>query len=137
MKRPICPYCNGRTRLTTGKETYPFMEELASRKYWICRPCQAWTPTKFNSIEPWGVIANKHTRNLRIQAHAHFDKLWKSYSGSKKARSKQRAKCYKWLQYIMRMNPDQAHIRNFNDEQCYQLLKHLGVSVDEKNEAAI
>jgi hypothetical protein len=37
-----CPYCNGRAALLTGRDIYPHRGDLASKPFYVCRPCGAW-----------------------------------------------------------------------------------------------
>lgn len=67
---------------------------------------------------PLGIPANKETKEWRIKAHNEFDKLWKS-------KGYKRSTCYRLLQELMDMTPDEAHIGRFNINQCKTLIKIL------------
>jgi hypothetical protein len=66
---------------------------------------------------------NKKTYELykwRVKAHKAFDRL---FIGSEAIMSKQEA--YGYLQYLMGLTEEQAHIGNFNIEQCQELIDLL------------
>jgi len=63
-----------------------------------------------------GIPANKETKQWRIKAHDAFDQLWKV----KKVMSRKR--CYAWMQEVMDMTPDEAHIGRFDIPQCQKLI---------------
>ncbi|MFY9224183.1 MAG: zinc-finger-containing protein [Blastocatellia bacterium] len=56
----------------------------------------------------------------RVKAHKAFDKL---FLGSEAIMSKQEA--YGYLQYLMGLTEEQAHIGNFSVEQCQELIDLL------------
>ena len=66
--------------------------------------------------KPKGIPANKKTRQARIRAHRVFDEIWKK--GLKK-----RHQAYAWMREAMEMSHSQAHIANFSEEQCDQLIQ--------------
>lgn len=65
-----------------------------------------------------GIPANKATKKARIRAHAAFDSLWKGGPFS-------RAQAYSWMQVVMGMTPDDAHIGRFTEEQCDLLVEKV------------
>lgn len=52
----------------------------------------------------------------RVMAHSTFDQLWKSGHMT-------RSQAYAWLAHNMCMTKENAHIANFNLEQCNQVKK--------------
>lgn len=38
----ICPYCGSKTEYVDGTVIYPHRPDLANRKFYICRPCNAY-----------------------------------------------------------------------------------------------
>jgi len=56
----------------------------------------------------------------KIRAHNSFDLLWQSRFMSRDA-------AYQYLQKLMGMDEDEAHIKNFNIDQCKELLKKLKI----------
>lgn len=67
---------------------------------------------------PYGVPADKETKEWRVKAHQEFDRLWKSYRYT-------RHQAYEFLANIMQIPLKDAHISNFNKEQCQKLLEKL------------
>jgi ssDNA-binding Zn-finger/Zn-ribbon topoisomerase 1 len=67
---------------------------------------------------PMGIPTDAETRKMRIKAHEAFDQLWKKWGYT-------RNESYQLLQTILRMTKDQAHIANFNKEQCEDLIKKI------------
>lgn len=113
----ICPYCGREAEYLSSKEFY-------GRSYgtylYVCRPCDARVGTHKNSDRPLGTLADRELRSLRRLCHAHFDVLWKS-------RQMTRSQAYKWLQRVMSLPRDKAHIGMFDKEQCRELLDYLGI----------
>lgn len=109
-----CPYCKASAVLKDSAEVYD------GRSYgliWDCRPCDAYVGVHKNSREhkPLGRLANKELRKWKIKAHAAFDHLWKT------GRMKRR-EAYAHMQIIMGMTPKQAHIGNFDVDDCKRLV---------------
>lgn len=67
----------------------------------------------------YGTPADADTTALRRKAHQIFDQLWK-------CRLMTRDEAYRRLCGIMGMTKEQAHISNFNKEQCQKLIDFLG-----------
>lgn len=66
--------------------------------------------------------ATPETRQWRIRAHDAFDELWK---GPKKRMS--RGDAYAHMQKLMGMTADEAHIGNFDEDQCVDLIERLSI----------
>ena len=69
---------------------------------------------------PNGKPANKETRRFRIMAHGAFDKLWQP--GPDQLFSSRRS-AYVWLQKVMGMTSEEAHIANFDIIQCRMVIE--------------
>jgi len=85
--------------------------------------CETWATTRCCGAvgahpdgTPLGVPAGQKTKQLRIQAHQAFDQLWKDQGMSRK-------QAYRWMQKKMGLSKDQAHIGNFDDKQCRELIE--------------
>ena len=63
-----------------------------------------------------GSLANSELRHKRILAHKAFDKLWKNDFMTK-------AQAYKWMQMLLGLPDEYAHIAMFNEYRCEQLIK--------------
>lgn len=115
-----CNYCGGKAILVNGKRIYPWegLKKVWKKKFWLCSPCDAYVGCHPGGDRRLGTLANKPLRSLRIRCHEQFDKLWKS--GPMK-----RQYAYIWLQDKMGLQPEQAHIGKFDEEQCLKLLEIL------------
>lgn len=72
--------------------------------------------------KPLGRPGTKEEKKARIEAHAVFDLLWQKSAYSKKPVMK-RKDAYAWMQKAMGLAKDEAHIGNFDVEQCQKLIK--------------
>jgi ssDNA-binding Zn-finger/Zn-ribbon topoisomerase 1 len=64
---------------------------------------------------PLGKPATKFVKGKRIQAHEAFDKLWEGTRMKRKD-------AYRWMQEAMGMTKEEAHIGNYDAEQCERLI---------------
>ncbi len=60
------------------------------------------------------------TRSLRGLCHKHFDPGWRDNS-----RWPTREAAYAWLQTVMELPAEEAHISKFDKQQCRKLLEVL------------
>ena len=111
-----CPYCSGYAQLVSGNEIYTHRGDLAKLKFWLCKPCWAYTGTHINSTRhaPKGRLANAELRAAKIAAHAAFDPKWRN-GGMK------RGDAYKWLQTVMN-KVDQPHIGWMDVDECKEVV---------------
>jgi ssDNA-binding Zn-finger/Zn-ribbon topoisomerase 1 len=68
---------------------------------------------------PLGNPADAETKHYRIAAHYVFDSLWKSKMVT-------RNRAYSWMQQVMTLSSEEAHIGNFTKEQCKRLIMLVG-----------
>ena len=68
---------------------------------------------------PLGKPADAETRRARVVTHALFDRLWKP--GPFQVFDS-RSEAYEWLQALMGLTPDEAHIGSFDRETCERLV---------------
>lgn len=108
---PICYYCKKESILVFGNEIYPYRPDLFHKKFYLCKPCQAYVGCHPGTDSPLGIIANKELRTLKKIVHSAFDPLWKT----KKIR---RSYAYQLLCEEMKINPSECHIGMFGIEQC-------------------
>lgn len=87
---------------------------------YVCRPCDARVGTHRRSKKPLRTLANAELREMRTRCHAVFDRLWKS-------KEMTRGQAYKWIQKVMNLSSDDAHIGMFDMKQCQELLHHLKI----------
>lgn len=116
----ICPYCNTEMQFMTSKEFYG--TDYGTNIY-VCRPCDARVGTHGKSKTSLGTPANAQLRNLRKTAHYYFDRLWRTSVNGRERMN--RGKAYVKLQQLMNMTPKEAHIGNFNEEQCRECIEKL------------
>lgn len=108
----ICPYC--------GKDSV-FVEDSSvfyGDNYgpvWACVPCHAWVGCHNGTTKAKGRLANKSLRQLKIAAHAAFDKIWKTHLLSRK-------EAYWWLSIQLGISKDFTHIGWFNEWTCIKVI---------------
>lgn len=115
MDRVICPYCGRPAKRVTGKEVYPHRNDLYRKKFWICRPCDAYVGCHRDG-KPFGTLANSDLRNIRMKVHEKFDRLWKSGRMDRNA-------AYKSLAKKLGISTKKCHIGMFDIEQCKRALR--------------
>lgn len=105
--KPLCPYCS---------KTSVF---IAEKSIYRCGPCDAQVGIHKNNNEPLGTLANLELRRARMDAHGHFDPLWK-YKMKKDSTtiSQARKSGYKWLANSMGIHVNDCHIAMFDLDQC-------------------
>lgn len=123
-----CPYCSEKAALVFGTEIYgeKVGPEAALRQYWLCRPCDAYVGVHATSHHryPLGRLANAELRQLRIEAHQHFDPLWEammSYRGW--SRNRARTAAYAWLAKELNISIDHAHMGWFDADMCRRVIQ--------------
>ena len=99
--------------------------ELKNSVYGLFYGCQSWPACNGThgahkeSGDPLGRPANKKTKEARIHVHTEFDRLWRGH-GTFSPRMK-RKDAYRWMQSAMGLSEAEAHIGNFDIEQCAKL----------------
>jgi zinc-finger-containing domain len=118
MQKPLyvtCPYCGSQAEFTTSQEFYG--RDYGTNIY-VCRPCDAYVGTHKRTNIPKGSLATKELRRWRIAAHNKFDAMWR---GKKRSRTD----AYRWMQKVMNMTSQEAHIGKFTIYQCQMLIKYV------------
>lgn len=77
--------------------------------------CDSYVTVDENTLQPRGPLADANIRQLRIEAHRMFDRIWKSGIMS-------RSEAYRWLSDRLCMTRDQAHIGQFSGYWCQQVI---------------
>jgi len=88
---------------------------------WVCSrwpECDGYVGCHPGTNKPLGNLADNRTRAARKQAHSAFDHLWKS-------KGIRRTDAYRWMQKVIGLTSEQAHIGIMSREQCETLLKHV------------
>ncbi|GAB1376843.1 hypothetical protein MASR1M48_16950 [Lactococcus petauri] len=102
-----CPDCGSMMRLRHGQ----YGVFYSCVEYPNCRGIHSAHKTG----DPMGKPADKETRIARMEAHRKFDSIWKYSKMS-------RTEAYEWMQEQMGMTKDEAHIGNFDKDQCEKLI---------------
>lgn len=110
-----CPYCKASTNLVSGLEVYPHREDLSSKKFYLCKPCNAYVGCHPDSSKPLGTPANKATRKARSEAHRTFDVIWKDGYMA-------RSDAYRWLSARLGIAKSRTHIAMFSEGVCFQVV---------------
>ena len=117
-----CAYCNKPAELVTGKEIYPHRQDLFTKKFWRCRPCNAYVGCHKPNIgygdgtRPLGRLANAELRAAKSAAHVAFDPVWQE--GVVK-----RGSAYAWLAEKLGIQAKQCHIGEFDVDQCKRVVQ--------------
>jgi len=109
----ICPYCQRRAECVSGKEIYPHRPDLYSKRFWLCRSCDAYVGTHHNSRRhaPLGQLADAELRKAKKAAHNAFDRIWMDGSNTRK-------EAYAWLAEELGISLTSCHIGQFDVEKC-------------------
>lgn len=115
--KPIrCPYCGHTAVLRKAAAVY---KEKALEEYlYVCSnypECDSYVGVHKGTLLPKGSLANGNLRHKRIVAHHYFDSIWKHGILSKK-------NAYRWLQDNFSLTGRQAHIGQFSDYMCEQVI---------------
>ena len=92
---------------------------LIRGKVYVCShypACDSYVGVHQGTSLPKGSLANRTLRKKRIQAHQIFDQLWRKGIFS-------REEAYRWIGDKFCLQTRQAHIGNFSDYMCDQLIQ--------------
>ena len=110
-----CPFCDVKVQYVSNSEIYG--KEYGNGKCYLCKKCDAYTGVHNNTDVALGVLANKQMRQLKIQCHEIFDKLWKN--------SRQRNEMYYKLSEKMNISRKHCHFGHFDTEELKKALQIL------------
>ena len=117
-KKPIkCPYC-GHTAVLRDA-SYVYGENAVEEHLYVCSrypACNAYVGVHKGTLIPKGTLADGNLRHKRIEAHKAFSKLWDTGIMTKK-------QAYRWLRYIFGLSSEQAHIGQFSEYRCDELIR--------------
>jgi hypothetical protein len=134
MKPPAsipCQYCGGVARPVSGDVIYPHRPDLHAKRFYLCRPCDAYCGTHPDG-RPMGIPADKHLRRARNYVHELFDPLWQkaaeAYDGNTNSmiRNVARSRAYRWLAEQMGIDTADCHVTMFDLDRCrmaYRILR--------------
>jgi hypothetical protein len=110
-----CQYCGKQARLIGGEALFPDKAIYHKKRFWYCKPCDAWVGCHPKSTKPLGTLANKKLRLFRIKTHERFDKLWKTELMS-------RDEAYSLLRRALNVSEEEGHIGMFGEDQCQKAM---------------
>lgn len=113
-RRVRCPYCGGKAEYHPDSKAFYHGRDYGP--LWACSPCGAWVGVHRRTNEPLGELADRETRQARMDAHDAFDPLWQSGRMS-------RGEAYLWLQEQLGLTPGECHIGRFTVEQCQAVVR--------------
>lgn len=90
---------------------------LHSKWKWVCLDCHASVGCHPGTKMPLGTAARQPLKNLRIDAHNSFDRLWVWRKNTS------RGKKYAWLSRELAIPLIETHIAFFNEEQCKKTIE--------------
>lgn len=114
---PRCPYCGNHTVLRSADGIY--RDNSRNEMLYVCKnypACDAYVRVQKGSRIPLGVMANRALRELRAEAHRHFDKLHKQGYMSK-------PDAYEWLSGILGVPLREAHIGYLGELSCKLVIR--------------
>lgn len=109
---PRCPYCGSHTILRSADGIY--RENPRGEMLYVCKKypaCDAYVRVQKGTAIPLGTVANRQLRELRVEAHRQFDKLYKHGYMSKQD-------AYQWLGGILGVSGRDAHIGQLSTLSC-------------------
>ncbi len=112
-----CPYCGSPAILKDA--SYVYGHHSSGGKVYVCShypACDSYVGVHQGTSLPKGSLANRTLRKKRIQAHRIFDQLWRQGIFS-------RQEAYRWIGDKFCLQTRQAHIGNFSDYMCDQLIQ--------------
>ena len=110
-------FCGQLAVIVMGDVVYPHRPELATRPYWLCRPCSAYVGCHPGTVRPLGIPADAPTRAARYRAHGYFDRLWRD--GGELTRFE----AYAWLAGELGLPVEDTHMGLFDAETCEVVAK--------------
>ena len=112
-----CPYCGSPAILKDA--SYVYGHHSSGGKVYVCShypACDSYVGVHQGTSLPKGSLANPTLRKKRIQTHQIFDQLWRKGIFS-------REEDYRWIGDKFCLQTRQAHIGNFSDYMCDQLIQ--------------
>ena len=113
MNPPICPYCDADAILIDSVIVYG----RSFGPIWLCSnwpDCDAYVAVHNGTETPLGTLANAELREWRKRAHKAFDPLWQRDGMSRRM-------AYQWMQNLLGLPREKAHIAMLNLEECQKL----------------
>lgn len=112
-----CPYCGRNAVLRPA--SYVYGDKAIDEYLYVCSAypeCNSYVGVHKGTLKPKGTLANGDLRNKRIHAHKKLAKLWENGIMSKK-------QAYRWIQDKFCLSSQQAHIGQFSEYRCDELMR--------------
>ena len=96
-----------------------YHDAKTNRKLYVCHNypvCNTYVAAHLNTDMPMGIPADGNLRNLRIQAHRKFDRIWKCGIMT-------RENAYRWFADSLGLSLRDAHIGMCGEYRCRELIK--------------
>lgn len=111
-----CNLCGGKVEYVPNSKIYG--KPYGSGWCYLCTKCKAYVGThKPRPREAMGILANGIMRQLKMECHEIFDKLWKTQN--------ERRGCYHKLSNKMGIPLKECHFGYFDTKQLMKALKIL------------
>ena len=132
MKRKTtkCPYCGAHAYMRPASVVHG--EKARDEYLYVCSrypKCDAYVTAHRRTCQPMGVLADSSLRRKRMLAHRAFDQLWRGGV-------MQKWQAYIWMQAKFGLNHDQAHIANFSEYMCDELISLCDQALENIKKAA-
>jgi len=126
----ICPASIESILLISEVDLYgKIYSSKSDKRFWQCQKCQSYVGCHENSNKPYGILADKDTREMRIKVHSIFDPIWQYYIYRfSMQKYKVRGKAYKWLAEEMGLKIKYCHIGMFDIEMCEKAIEIIEVT---------
>ncbi len=114
-----CPNCGAQAFLRPASSVGHFGEAYKDKEYYVCANyprCDSYVSAHRDSRLPMGTLADAHLRGLRREAHLAFNRLWKD-------RFMSIDEAYRWLQLKLGIPKSEAHIANFSEYRCNEVIR--------------
>ena len=115
MKRMRCPYCGSAVHLRSADGIYK--DNIHNAKLYVCTKypvCDSYVRVHQGTTTPVGSLADANLRALRMTAHRHFDKLYKSGIMT-------RNEAYGWLAFMLQR--PMSHIGYLSEYYCNVIIR--------------
>ena len=116
----ICCHCGEPAIRVTGAKIYKGLPELYEKYFWQCEPCNAYVGCHPGTDKPLGELAKFSTRQARINAHFHFDPIWRAMMKKGMSKSRARKQAYGWLS--AQLGGRQPNISSMDETTCKQVI---------------
>lgn len=125
-----CPYCGSQAFLRPASMVRRNAQH--GEEVYVCAHypvCNSYVSAHRRTHLPMGTLASKQLREKRRMAHIALNRLWEQGLMTRK-------EAYRWLQIQMSLPETEAHIGNFSEYRCDQVITLCKQFTDACNRAA-